>query len=161
MTSGVCLQHLASSHLTSMKKGRKEKQSGLYVWRRLSSVLLWTRWFIVAFLWSKNKQKTRQEDGTKHSLFLSFFSRLAVRGFHLLCVVCTPLDDNMTASLLLLHQHVNGQQRCRLSFVCLWGPNDTLTAVCMCFLLARLILISVTFSLFPVNTWVDKPFYFF
>lgn len=103
--------------------------------------------------------KTRQEDGTKHSLFLSFFSHLAARGFHLLCVVCTPLDDNMTASLLLLHQHVNRQQRCGMSFVCLWGPNDTLTVVCMCFPLARLILISVTFSLFPVNTWVDQPFF--
>lgn len=79
-------------------------------------------------------KKRRQEGGIKRSLF-SCLSFLIWRrgGFNLLCVVCTPRDD-MTAGFRLLHQHVNRQLRCGMSFVCLWGPNDTLTAVCMRFL---------------------------
>lgn len=79
-------------------------------------------------------KKLRQEGGIKRSLF-SCLSFLIWRrgGFNLLCVVCTPRDD-MTTGFRLLHQHVNRQLRCGMSFVCLWGPNDTLTAVCMRFL---------------------------
>lgn len=53
------LQHLASSHLTSIKKERKEKQSGLYVWRGLSSVLLWAS--CCSLLLSFGQTKTREE----------------------------------------------------------------------------------------------------
>lgn len=64
-------------------------------------------------------------------VFLSRSAHLAVRGFNLLCVVCTPQEDT-SGSLQLLHQHANRQRRCWMAFVSPWGPNVTLTAVCMC-----------------------------
>lgn len=37
------------------------------------------------------------------------------------------------ASGSFLHLHVNRQLKCWMAFVFVWGPNDTLTVVCMCF----------------------------